>query len=101
MTKITMNGALLKFLALYRYWLSPVIHSLFPSGCRFQPTCSEYASEAIATHGAARGVWLALRRLMRCHPLGRSGYDPVPLPSDCHSSNAAAIRSPTLRNPLP
>jgi len=59
-----------------------VISPLFPPSCRFQPTCSQYAIEAIATHGPLRGLGLALRRLSRCHPIswlgGSSGYDPVP-----------------------
>jgi putative membrane protein insertion efficiency factor len=46
--------------------------------CRFYPTCSNYAREAVATHGAVTGSWLALRRLGRCHPLGGHGFDPVP-----------------------
>ena len=46
--------------------------------CRFQPTCSHYAIEAFETHGALRGCWLTARRLLRCHPLGGFGYDPVP-----------------------
>lgn len=49
-----------------------------PSPCRFWPTCSSYAKEAIELHGAARGAWLALRRVLRCHPFGGSGVDPVP-----------------------
>jgi putative membrane protein insertion efficiency factor len=67
-------------LALYRRVRSPVIHAVAGStaACRFQPTCSEYAALALATHGAARGGWLALRRLLRCRPGGGSGFDPVP-----------------------
>jgi putative membrane protein insertion efficiency factor len=49
-----------------------------PSPCRYWPSCSEYAAAAIAVHGAARGSWLAARRLLRCHPWGGSGVDPVP-----------------------
>jgi hypothetical protein len=58
----------------YRLLVAPV---LGPS-CRFAPSCSDYALEALATHGAVRGAWLALRRLLRCHPWGGSGFDPVP-----------------------
>jgi uncharacterized protein len=49
-----------------------------PSPCRYVPSCSEYAREALETHGAARGSWLSARRLSRCHPLGGFGFDPVP-----------------------
>lgn len=58
----------------YRYCISP----LTPPSCRFTPTCSEYAIEVLRKHGPARGLWLTVRRLMRCHPWGGSGYDPVP-----------------------
>lgn len=54
------------------------VSPLLPAACRFQPTCSEYAVEAIRKHGARRGGLLALRRLARCHPWGGSGFDPVP-----------------------
>ncbi len=54
-----------------------------PSPCRFFPTCSEYAHEAIATHGSVHGLWLTMRRLVRCRPLGPSGFDPVP-PAGSH-----------------
>ena len=65
---------------LYRVLLSPLKVFLFgPLGrCRFEPTCSEYALEAIRSHGAFRGSWLALKRIARCHPWGGCGCDPVP-----------------------
>ncbi|MBQ4222893.1 MAG: membrane protein insertion efficiency factor YidD [Prevotella sp.] len=55
-----------------------VISPFTPPSCRFTPTCSEYARQAIAKHGPFKGLWLALKRLSRCHPWGGSGYDPVP-----------------------
>ena len=58
----------------YQLCISP----LFPPCCRFTPTCSQYALEAIMRHGVIKGSWLALRRILRCHPWGGSGYDPVP-----------------------
>jgi len=58
----------------YRRFVSP----LLPPVCRFYPSCSEYALEALRTHGAVRGLWLAVRRLARCHPFNPGGYDPVP-----------------------
>ncbi len=58
----------------YKLGLSP----MFAGACRHEPSCSTYAAEAVARHGAARGSWLAFKRLARCHPFGTSGYDPVP-----------------------
>ena len=52
--------------------------AVLPPTCRFAPSCSAYAIEALERHGAIRGSWLALKRLLRCHPWGGSGYDPVP-----------------------
>lgn len=69
-----MNILLRRLLRLYRYFLSPL---LGPS-CRFHPSCSEYAEQALASHGTLRGGWLALRRLCRCGPWHPGGYDPVP-----------------------
>jgi hypothetical protein len=83
---------LLGLLVFYRRWLSPAIHSLQPGGCRYVPTCSEYASTAIAIHGPLRGVALALWRLLRCNPFARGGLDPVP-------PRAISHRFP--REPLP
>jgi putative membrane protein insertion efficiency factor len=69
----------------YRSAISPWT----PAACRYTPTCSAYALEALERHGPARGVWLALRRVGRCHPWGGQGYDPVPptpSPSDGHAN---------------
>jgi uncharacterized protein len=66
----------------YRWTLSPAKMFLFgPSGqCRFTPSCSEYAAEAVRTHGALAGSWLAVKRVSRCHPWGDCGHDPVAKP---------------------
>jgi putative membrane protein insertion efficiency factor len=64
---------LISFLKVYKLAISP----LLPPACRFIPTCSEYAVDAISRYGAARGSLLAIRRLLRCHPFNPGGYDPV------------------------
>ncbi|WP_347139726.1 membrane protein insertion efficiency factor YidD [Paracoccus sp. SSK6] len=61
-------------------------------GCRFQPTCSAYALDALSRHGALRGTWLAVRRIGRCHPWGGSGYDPVPGSDPDHERHSHAGR---------
>ncbi|MBR3085328.1 MAG: membrane protein insertion efficiency factor YidD [Kiritimatiellae bacterium] len=66
--------AIVTLVRAYKVTLSP----LFTGCCRFSPSCSTYCIEAVETHGPLRGGWLALRRLLRCHPFGPSGYDPVP-----------------------
>lgn len=78
-----LTRVLLACLAFYRRWLSPAVHTLSPGGCRFLPTCSEYAQVAIAIHGPLRGSALALGRLLRCHPFSRGGLDQVP-PAHIH-----------------
>ena len=69
-----LNKLLIVMVKFYRGAISP----MFPPACRFTPTCSQYALEALRRHGPLRGSWLALRRILRCHPWGGSGYDPVP-----------------------
>ncbi len=87
-----MTRILLATLAFYKRWLSPAIHSLTPGGCKYLPTCSEYAAVAIATHGPLRGIGLSIWRLLRCHPFARGGLDPVP---------PAAAARPFPHEPLP
>ena len=68
-----MKYLLLKFVRFYQVAISPML----PPRCRYTPTCSQYAVEALQKHGAYKGSMLALRRICRCHPFGGSGYDPV------------------------
>ncbi|MGA9389199.1 MAG: membrane protein insertion efficiency factor YidD [Candidatus Sulfotelmatobacter sp.] len=63
----------LQLLRAYKWAISPIL----PAACRYVPTCSEYATEAVERYGAVRGGWVALKRLLRCHPFAGSGYDPV------------------------
>ncbi len=69
-----LSAVLRGLIRLYQIFLSP----LLPPSCRYLPSCSDYAIDAIVLHGPVRGTWLAARRLSRCHPWGGSGYDPVP-----------------------
>lgn len=69
-----LSWLLLALIAFYRTCISP----LLPPACRYTPTCSQYAKEAIQKYGAFKGGWLAFKRILRCNPWGGSGYDPVP-----------------------
>ena len=71
---LLLSKLMLALIAFYRTCISP----LTPPACRFTPTCSQYAQEAIRKYGPFRGGWLAFKRILRCHPFGGSGYDPVP-----------------------
>lgn len=92
--------ALLKGLILIWQWvLSPVLGA----NCRYQPSCSHYAAEALSRHGAIRGSWLTARRILSCNPWGGAGYDPVPRPherADCdhiehdHTPHGTAMPTP-------
>jgi putative membrane protein insertion efficiency factor len=76
-------GLLVALVRVYQHVLSP----LWPATCRYVPTCSQYAVEALRLHGPLRGGWLALRRIGRCHPWGRHGWDPVPGSPDAAHPN--------------
>ena len=69
-----MKALLLALIRAYQYLLRPMLGA----HCRFAPSCSDYAQEAIVRHGAFKGVWLTVRRVLRCHPYHPGGYDPVP-----------------------
>lgn len=68
------RGLIVGLIQGYRYLISPIL----PSSCRYHPTCSMYALDALSRHGVLKGGWIALKRILRCHPWGGSGYDPVP-----------------------
>lgn len=72
------NKGAARILALPVLFYRAAISPHFPPACRFTPSCSAYALEALRRHGAVKGLWLTIRRISRCHPWGGSGYDPVP-----------------------
>ena len=97
-----MKYPIIWFLKAYRLLISPLSGQV----CRYHPSCSAYALEAVSVHGSLRGSWLAARRLARCHPWSPGGYDPVPPrrgvstePSQVseHSDDAGALGAPTGR----
>lgn len=69
-----MKKIFIKLIRLYQLYISP----LTPPTCRFHPTCSNYAIEAIQEYGAAKGAWLGTKRILKCHPFHKGGFDPVP-----------------------
>lgn len=88
------QGLLWTLLRLYKWGVSPILAGLFgPAGwgCRFTPTCSDYAAQAVVRHGALAGSVLAVRRLCRCHPWGGCGCDPVPEPRE-RPNDRAGVR---------
>lgn len=90
-------GLLLGLIWIYRRTLSPLLAALSGpnGGCRFHPSCSQYAAEAVRAHGALAGGWLALRRVLKCHPLHPGGFDPVP------ASPRRRRTGPPRRHPTP
>jgi len=90
-----LNRMLRGLIRLYQLVLSPIL----PPSCRYLPSCSDYAIEALASHGVLAGSWLALRRIARCHPWGGSGCDPVPPgarsrrrhPRDCGAAHPGRV----------
>lgn len=82
-----LQAALTGLIRFYQQWVSATM----PAACRFQPSCSEYALRAIRRHGAGRGAWLGVKRVVRCHPWGGAGFDPVPeRPTDDNRGGEAA-----------
>lgn len=89
------SRALLFLLGVYQSFFS----ALMPSACKFYPSCSHYAADAVRMHGARRGAWLAVRRLARCHPFTRGGVDLVPEPADCSRKQSRSTREDSLDHP--
>ena len=74
-----MSSVVIGLLKFYKKFISPVFEGMFGSACRFTPTCSQYTIEALEKFGFVKGITLGLKRIIKCHPWGGSGWDPVPL----------------------
>lgn len=83
----------LALIAVYRAVLSPVLFSMWGPACRFEPTCSAYAAEAIGRYGLTHGMWIALKRFIKCRPLGGWGFDPLPAAICASGVNKAGIEA--------
>lgn len=70
-----MKSLLIQLIRFYQKFISPMM----PPTCRYQPTCSQYGIEAIQYHGIIKGTWLTIKRILRCHPFSKGGFDPVPI----------------------
>ncbi|KPP98422.1 MAG: membrane protein insertion efficiency factor YidD [Bacteroidetes bacterium HLUCCA01] len=81
----------------YQLMISPY----FPPSCRYTPTCSHYAIQALDKHGALKGSWLAIKRIGRCHPWSDGGYDPVPEPENARSGTPGETSTPPENRPQP
>jgi len=90
-------------LGVYKWALSPVLHAMpgVAGACRFQPTCSEYAAIAVSEYGVVRGGWMALLRLLRCHPFHRGGFDPVPANPSRHGEAAHSCNHSLAQRQVP
>jgi hypothetical protein len=85
MSQISKTAVLL-LLRTYKWVISPI----FPPACRYVPTCSHYAIEAVEAYGTLRGGWMSVKRVLRCHPLSKSGYDPVVKPGNAEAVGGVA-----------
>ncbi|MDL2232546.1 membrane protein insertion efficiency factor YidD [Ruminococcaceae bacterium OttesenSCG-928-L11] len=83
-----MKHVIIALIKIYRRFLSP----LKPACCRFYPTCSAYALEAVSSYGAVKGGFLALKRILKCHPFHPGGFDPVPKPPEFHTCGSHVTR---------
>lgn len=88
-----MKYLVLKFFRFYQKYISPI----FPPSCRFEPTCSNYGIEAVQEHGALKGGYLTIKRILKCHPLHPGGYDPVPLNPKNYNNEDNKKQSPEVK----